>query len=436
MSIIETVTDQCRRCYSCVRQCPSRAIRVQAGQAHVIKERCVACGRCLKACSRGARRVVDSLPPVRALIDGGAAVAMLAPSFPAAFPQWKPGQVIAALRHAGFAAVTEVAFGADLVTREYARGFAADPDRLVITSACPASVAYIRKYAVNVVPYIAPILSPMAAMGKALKLRLRPGCRPVFIGPCTAKLEEILDPEVTPWVDGAMTFQDMNALFAACGIDPGTLPEEDFDGPPSNAGGAYPIPLGLVHAAGIPSDPIEDRVHFILTVESYIDIVHDLDRRIAEGRMDHLGARFFDVLYCRGCIAGPLLDSTESFLRRKERITAFYRAHHTPEKRARAQLALDELADLDMSRSFTADPQVTPMPTEEEIRQILARTGKLRPEDEAQLSHLRLPLLSRQGDSGPPGARRGGHVPAVPHRTSRGHGPQGESVEPAAHTGS
>ena len=342
----------------------------------------MACGRCLKACSRGARRVVDGLPRVRAILDAGDSVAMLAPSFPAGYPQWKPGQVIAALRRAGFSAVTEVAFGADLVTREYARGFAADPDRLVITSACPASVAYIRKYAVNVVPYVAKILSPMAAMGKALKLRLRPGCRPVFIGPCTAKLEEILDPEVAPWVDGAITFQDMNALFSSCHIDPGTLPEEGFDGPPSNSGGAYPIPLGLVHAAGIPSDPIEDRVHSILTVESYIDIVHDLDRRIVEGRMEQLGARFFDVLYCRGCIAGPLLDSTESFLRRKERITAFYRAHNTPENRARAEVALNELSDLDVSRSFTADPQVTPMPTEEEIRQILARTGKLRPEDE------------------------------------------------------
>ena len=48
-------------------------------------------------------------------------IACLAPSFPAAFPQAKPGQIISAVKRLGFTEVMEVAFGADLVAKAHAR---------------------------------------------------------------------------------------------------------------------------------------------------------------------------------------------------------------------------------------------------------------------------------------------------------------------------
>ena len=60
----------------------------------------------------------------------------------------------------------------------------------------------------------------MAAMGKALKSRLRPGCKVVFAGPCTAKIRELQDPDVSPWVDAVMTFEEVEQLIREAGIQP------------------------------------------------------------------------------------------------------------------------------------------------------------------------------------------------------------------------
>ena len=93
------------------------------------------------------------------------------------------------------------------------------PVRLLITTPCPAAVLYIEKFGVDLLPYLSPVLSPMAAMGKALKSRIRPGCRVVFAGPCTAKIREIQEPDVSPWVDAAMTFEEVEQLISQRGID-------------------------------------------------------------------------------------------------------------------------------------------------------------------------------------------------------------------------
>ncbi len=59
---------------------------------------------------------------VARLLEGGEKVfACIAPSFPVAFAQVSPGKIVSALRRLGFAEVWEVAFGAELISREYAR---------------------------------------------------------------------------------------------------------------------------------------------------------------------------------------------------------------------------------------------------------------------------------------------------------------------------
>ena len=60
MGIVSTIPEKCRRCYTCVRECPAKAIKVEAGQAMVIEERCIACGNCVKVCAQNAKRIEDS----------------------------------------------------------------------------------------------------------------------------------------------------------------------------------------------------------------------------------------------------------------------------------------------------------------------------------------------------------------------------------------
>ena len=118
---VKTVPNRCRICYTCVRTCPAKAIRISKSQAEVVPERCIACGNCIQVCSQKAKRIVSTLYEVEALLKSGEPVAAcIAPSFPVEFQDEMDFRVLVGmLRKLGFAKVVEVAFGADLVAERY-----------------------------------------------------------------------------------------------------------------------------------------------------------------------------------------------------------------------------------------------------------------------------------------------------------------------------
>jgi NAD-dependent dihydropyrimidine dehydrogenase PreA subunit len=120
--VVTTIRDKCKRCYTCVRNCPAKAIKVEDGQAQVIEERCIACGNCYRVCAQKAKEIRSDIDRTWAALDApGPVIACLAPSFAAIFADARPGQVVSAVRALGFDEVLEVAFGAQLVSREYAK---------------------------------------------------------------------------------------------------------------------------------------------------------------------------------------------------------------------------------------------------------------------------------------------------------------------------
>jgi two-component system, NtrC family, sensor kinase len=381
LPVLTVDSARCRRCYSCVRGCPAKAIRVHDGHAEIIAERCVACGSCVRLCSQNVKKIVDNLPAVEAILKKQDPVIMLAPSFAAAFLDARPGQIIAALRRCGFRGVYEVAFGADLVGEVYRRLYNEDPVRLLVTTPCPAAVLYIEKFGVDILPYLSPVLSPMAAMGKALKSRIRPGCQAVFAGPCTAKIREIQEPDVSPWVDTAMTFEEVEQLISQRGIDAKQLDDEEFDPPHSYLGGVFPLGGGLAKVADLPTDITQNSVHEVSGHAEFTDVVARLCKRVRENDFDVLRTRFFDALFCEGCIDGPVMTQKESHLRRKERIVEYLRSRR-PVSQAAWESAIEQMRDLDLSRTYHPDPQLPVVPSEEEIRQVLIRTNKLTVEQE------------------------------------------------------
>lgn len=112
---VYTEEASCQDCYKCLRACPVKAIQVAGGHAQVRAEACIACGRCVAACPPKAKRVRDDLPLVQDLLRRRPAVASIAPSWIAEFPDLQPGQLIAALRRLGFASASETALGARAV---------------------------------------------------------------------------------------------------------------------------------------------------------------------------------------------------------------------------------------------------------------------------------------------------------------------------------
>jgi len=373
--IINTIKQNCRRCYTCVRDCPAKAIRIEDGQASVVAERCIGCGNCTMVCSQGAKAYKSGIENTLALLDRGTAAALVAPSFPVGFPV-PPGQVVGALRRLGFAYVVEVAYGADLVNQACNDYLKEQPAGIHIASACPAVVEYVRKYRPELTDRIMPIVSPMVATALAVKERYGQDVRCVFIGPCVAKKAEILDNQVVGVIDEVLTLTELQRVFATRGIDPARAPAEDFDPPHAGLARIYPIPGGLLESAGI-GDGVRDPR--LIVVSGKDETVETLAGLPANGTR---GTLLVEALMCNGCYAGPGVESNEPGMLRRKRVTEF--AAGTLRRQDEGTLPACDPADgsLDLSRRFEPHDQRSQGPTEEEIREILSRTNKFFPGDE------------------------------------------------------
>jgi len=376
--VVRTIPDKCRRCYTCVRCCPARAIKVEDGQAKVIEERCIGCGNCYKVCAQSAKEIQSSVAEVRELLAGAAPVlACLAPSFPAAFSELAPGQVASAVRALGFAEALEVAFGAELVGRAYARYARQNLGRLIITTPCPALTAYVEKYAPSLIENLAPIVSPAIALGRVIKERYRPGAKVVFIGPCIAKKAEIVDPNVAGAVEAALTFEELREMWVKAGVDPASLPAEPFDGPPPAVGRIFPVSGGLLKTAFLSGDILENE---ILVTEGRDNVLEILKALRSED--DRLEVRFLDILFCEGCIAGPVIGNRHSTFGLKEIVARYVRRTCSPEAQAAFEEALERYGSVDLGRSFSDRSVALPAPREEDIAEILRQTNKFSKADE------------------------------------------------------
>ena len=126
----------------------------------------------------------------------------------------------------GFHTVIEAALGADMVAYSESKELA--EKGFLTSSCCPAFVTYIEKTFPQLLPLVSHNLSPMAAVSKYIKSR-EPNCKVIFIGPCTAKKAEVQRETVAPYVDVAMTFEELQALFDSKDIDIMTLSEGVLD---------------------------------------------------------------------------------------------------------------------------------------------------------------------------------------------------------------
>jgi len=372
--VITTIKQNCRRCYTCVRDCPAKAIRIEDGQASVVAERCISCGNCTMVCSQGAKAYRSGVEGTLALLDQGDVAALVAPSFPAGFPL-PAGQVIGALRKLGFTYVIEVAYGADLVNQACHDYLAEHPTGLHIGSACPAVVQYVRKYHPQLTSRIIPVVSPMVAAGLAVKEIYGEHVRCVFIGPCVAKKSEMLDPEVVGVIDEVLTLAELDKVLAARGIDLAIAPVDDFDPPYAGLGRIYPIPGGMLESAGIGDGILDPRLIVVSGKDETIETLAELPEDVGDATL------LVEALMCKGCYAGPGVESAEPGTLRRRRVAEF--AAHSLNRQAEGSLAAYQPREpLDLSRRFEPNSQRTEGPTEEEIREILGRTNKFFPEDE------------------------------------------------------
>ncbi len=216
----------------CQSACKVKAISMNAQKAaHIDNEKCIACGACVYQCPFGA--IMDKsyiLQAIRLLKESAAGCApvyaVVAPTISAQFGYAKLGQVVTGIQMLGFTSVVEAALGADMVAFSEAAELA--EKGFLTSSCCPAFVSFIRKNFPQFAENISHNLSPMAMVSKYLKEQ-HPGAKVVFFGPCTAKKAEAMLPEVRPYVDAVLTFEELQALFDSREMDITALAEGELD---------------------------------------------------------------------------------------------------------------------------------------------------------------------------------------------------------------
>ncbi|MFR5833560.1 MAG: 4Fe-4S dicluster domain-containing protein [Acutalibacteraceae bacterium] len=217
----------------CENSCKVKAISMNENKAASISnEKCISCGACVYQCPFGAiidksfiLDVIDMLKRSKNNTEYKM-YAVVAPSISSQFTYAKLGQVVTGIKELGFFNVVEAALGADIVAYKEAeelkkKGF-------LTSSCCPAFVDYIKKQFPDLAEHISENLSPAATIAKYIKTTSSP-CKVVFIGPCTAKKMEFQKPEVRPYIDSVITFEELQALFDAKKVDIENLKESVLD---------------------------------------------------------------------------------------------------------------------------------------------------------------------------------------------------------------
>ncbi len=152
---------KCKGCTTCLKRCPTEAIRIRDGHAVISSDKCIDCGECIKMCAYKAKKAVhDSLS---CLEKYKYTVALPAPSLYGQFDRLDNiGYIIRGLKDLGFDAVFEVACAAELVSA-YTRLYIRRPDvkKPVISSACPTISRMISMNYPFLIDNVLPILPPV-----------------------------------------------------------------------------------------------------------------------------------------------------------------------------------------------------------------------------------------------------------------------------------
>ena len=353
---------KCKDCFKCLRECPVKAIRYENHQAKIIEQRCILCGRCTLVCPQNAKQVHSELDDVLALLSSGRkVVASLAPSFVSSFDTQDLDVMKEALFALGFAEVEETAVGAKAVTEEYARLLGTGEFKNFITSACPAVNRMISIYYPDALKYLAPVPSPMVAHARMLKKR-DPAAAIVFIGPCIAKKREAAESGI---IDGVLTFEELNTVFAQKNIDLCKIEAKRHAEGRELKARYYPIPRGIIKS-------------FDSLPAGYEYVAVDGVERCAEvlDEIDTLSGLFLELNCCEyACVGGPCrLHVKGGNIKSNENVRKY------AAKDMGAAPAVTEQVDLtEKHPRIILDDFV---PSEKDIRAILAKTGKNSPEDE------------------------------------------------------
>ncbi|HDP54496.1 MAG TPA: 4Fe-4S dicluster domain-containing protein [Bacteroidetes bacterium] len=368
--LVYTIKELCRVCYTCVRECPAKAIKIINGQAEVITDRCIGCGNCIKVCSQDAKVFLITRLEVKELLQSNSKVAaIVAPSFPAEFTEVRDYRIfVGMMRALGFDYVFEVGFGADLVAREYKQLLESNNGNGYVSSDCPSIVNYIKYYHPELVKSLAPIVSPMVAMTRVVRQKLNDDVKVVFVGPCIAKKAE------SDEVDQGLTFRELRGMLEHAGISCEKIEPSDFDPPRAGKGAVFPISRGLIQTVNLCDNALEGNVIVAEGRRGFQEAIKEFE----DGKLQN---HHLELLCCEGCIMGPGMSAKGKRFERRTYIRSYVQRKITPDQEVEWRKYFDDYKDVNLTQTFKANDRRLPLPSDDEVNRVLASMGKFSPRD-------------------------------------------------------
>jgi Na+-translocating ferredoxin:NAD+ oxidoreductase RNF subunit RnfB len=295
--------ERCDGCMSCMRACPTDAVRVRKARAVKLADRCIDCGECIKVCPRSA-----IVPLTKQMTDLSRFDCTVAIPSPALYAQLDadipPGVISAALKLCGFSDVECLSPACDAVTAA-TEMFLVDyrGQYPLISSFCPTVVRLVQVKYPELVEQLLPILAPREVSARDAKERVsaetgipidRIGA--VYITPCPGSMVAILEhPGMEKSnLDTAVSISDLFPTLAAAVSRAG-------EGDPDMSGGETASGVNWAFMGGFPRSLPAENTLPVAGLRNVMRILDDVEK----GKLRKYA--FIECHACsEGCVGGCL----------------------------------------------------------------------------------------------------------------------------------
>ena len=378
MQLITTNKDKCNLSYTCIRVCPSKAIKIEDNHAHIIANRCIGCGNCVTMCAQDAIEYRNEEDYVKVLLERDEKIiAICDPSISGEFDDINDYRhFVGMIRELGFDYVVEAAFGADLVAHKYKELFSNFHGKYFLSTKCPALVNHVEHYYPDLVENLAPIVNPIIAMAKVVREKYGKDVKIVSLSPCIASKDDVKffnksDGEV----QAVLSFIELRKLFKEKGITEKKVEFSEFDPPFARTGGLFPMSHGLFQAADIDNSMLHGN---IISTEGRNNFLRSLEEFYRSTNLN----QHLDLFYCEGCIMGPGTSKGGRKFSRRSQVLQYVRKRLNTFDEAQWQKDIDTYKHINLTRKFAIKDQRLPVPTDEEVQAALDDMGKGKIEDQ------------------------------------------------------